>query len=1059
MGNSSLRKTCLASALGALTLAAGVCGALGQGIQLVTPRNPAAARPPDFFNSVSPTISADGRYVVFVSSANTLVPGDNNQLGTDIFVRDRTNQTTTLVSTNFNGTGGGNGLSGGAMMSTNGRYVLFESDSSDLVPGDTNGVSDIFLRDLVAGTTTLVSVATNGGFGNGASTDAAMTPDGRYVAFLSLANNLVPGDANGILDVYVRDMIGGTTMLVSVGATNPVSPPVGPPLPPVMGAPIITQDGRFVAFFSTANGLVQGTPTSYGNVFVRDLLAGTTLLGNTNLTATTVNQGYHPSLSSNGLYLAFNFGSVRTNSSLSAYRRDLVAGTTNTIATNTAYPMQSAVDDIYGPEISADGRYVVYLARTNINNTNYSSVHIWDGLSSTDILVSQDQFGGFPSNTYSDTPVMSPDGRYVAFLSTATNLVPNAVSPGTHLYLRDLQGGVTQLIDVDINGVGSSDVVGAFPSISPDGRYVAFAAPDGQLVAGDSNGAYDVFLRDTLAGTTERISAPDGGANNQAGAAASMLYSQTAVSADGRYVVFTSRADDLVTNDFNSDQDVFVADTFTGPITLVSLATNGNSGLGGYSAAPAMSADGRYVAFVSAATNLVSGDTNLHTRILVRDLLAGTTVNASVTSASVPLGNGDASLPVISQDGRYVAFLCRTNLSFSNTGLFWRDLLAGQTVAVNLSVSTNIGPSISADGRYVCYLDASLHLFVYDTVGATNVYSNIASMSLALMNPTGTWVAYQLTGNNSVAVLNIPSAGPQSTFLTSTPIRGPAQWSGDGRYFAFVSSFSLAPGDANAALDVYLYDTQTGTLTLVSANSAGTGSGNSASDSPALSGDGRFVVYRSFGSNIVAGTSNSPNLFVFDRLTGSNTLLTIEPPVSSWTYWSGNPAISADGSYVAYNSVRPRATGPVDLNRAADIFAAPQSFLVFTDTDGDGIPDWWTQKYFGHPTGLAGDLSRAQDDPDGDGMTNLQEYIAGTNPKDAASVLQLVLKSLVAGTSVQLSWPAIPGKNYKVQIKGDLNAAQWQDLGGSATVVGNTGYFNSAFNGVAARYYRVVAVN
>src|SRR5262249_16421586 len=123
----------------------------------------------------------------------------------NVFVRDRTNGTTTLASVNLNGiAGNGNSLPVG--ISTNGRYALFESTASDLVSGDTNGVSDIFIRDLVAGTTALVSASTNGGFANGVSRSPTMSVDGRCVAFVSAASNLAAGDTNGIPDVFIRDL-------------------------------------------------------------------------------------------------------------------------------------------------------------------------------------------------------------------------------------------------------------------------------------------------------------------------------------------------------------------------------------------------------------------------------------------------------------------------------------------------------------------------------------------------------------------------------------------------------------------------------------------------------------------------------------------------------------------------------------------------------------------------------------------------------------------------------------------------------------------------------------
>src|SRR5262249_10132676 len=154
-----------------------------------------------------------GRYVLFASTANNLVlSSSNNPLPMiplaklNVFLRDRANGTTTLVSVNLAGTGGGNGDSVPTALSTDGRYPLFESSASDLIAGDTNGVADVFVRDLVSNSTVLVSVSTNGGAANGVCRGSTMTADGRYVAFVSAANNLVADDTNGIPDVFVRDL-------------------------------------------------------------------------------------------------------------------------------------------------------------------------------------------------------------------------------------------------------------------------------------------------------------------------------------------------------------------------------------------------------------------------------------------------------------------------------------------------------------------------------------------------------------------------------------------------------------------------------------------------------------------------------------------------------------------------------------------------------------------------------------------------------------------------------------------------------------------------------------
>ncbi len=249
--------------------------------QLISTRNSSLASDPGGNGDSGPAIlSSNGRYVLFSSAANNLMlTASNNPIPDlippriNVYLRDLTNSTTTLVSVNLAGTGGGNGDSFATGISSNGQYALFESSAADLAAGDTNNASDVFIRDLANGTNFLVSIGTNGGFGNGNSGSAAMTPDGRYVAFVSSASNLAAGDTNGIPDVFVRDMQSGKTTLASPGAT---SAGAGPATAESGSAgPVITPDGRYVAFYSSATNLVAGV-TNVGDIYVRDLLTGTT---------------------------------------------------------------------------------------------------------------------------------------------------------------------------------------------------------------------------------------------------------------------------------------------------------------------------------------------------------------------------------------------------------------------------------------------------------------------------------------------------------------------------------------------------------------------------------------------------------------------------------------------------------------------------------------------------------------------------------------------------------------------------------------------------------------
>jgi len=330
-------------------------------VQLLSARSPSLSLPAGGDdNSVAPGLSSDGRFVVFASTANDLVPGGNNFYSLNVFLRDRVANTTRLVSGNENGTSGGNDSSMLGQVSTNGQFVVFQSDASDLVPNDTNGATDIFLRDLAAETTTVVSVSTNSGPANGASTDPVMTPDGRYVAFISRASNLVPNDTNGIPDVFVRDLITQTTSLVSVGASPPSSS-----TNPVMATPVTTPDGRYVAFFSSAANLVPAVPAnSPGEVYVRDRVAGTTIWASTNA-ATNVfatlklnnTPAYHPQLSDDGRYVAFKAGATTPDGATVILRYDSVGATTALVNTN-AVGWYIEPDDNAGPEMTPDGRFI-----------------------------------------------------------------------------------------------------------------------------------------------------------------------------------------------------------------------------------------------------------------------------------------------------------------------------------------------------------------------------------------------------------------------------------------------------------------------------------------------------------------------------------------------------------------------------------------------------------------------------------------------------------------------------------------------------------------------------
>jgi Tol biopolymer transport system component len=1030
--------------------------------QLLSARNPAIPLPAGGNdNSSAPSLSPDGRFVVFTSAANDLVPGGNSVSAVNVFLRDRTANTTVLVSGNWNGNGGGNGDSTAGQASTYGRYVVFQSDASDLVPGDTNGVSDIFLRDTFTGTTRLISVAANGGFANGASMDPVMTPDGTCVAFISAATNLVAGDTNGIPDVFVRDLITQTTWLVSVGALLPSGS-----TRPIVATPVITPDGRYVAFFSLATNLVSSVPsTSTGEVYVRDRLLGTMTWASTNASAIVYAAyrqnnlpSYHPRLSDNGRYVAFKAGATSTAGAVVILQYDSTTGTTALVNTN-GIGCSVDLDDNDGPEMTPDGRFIAFDRHEGALlggvSSSYSSVHVWDSQGAVDTLVS-DNGSGVQSSSSSYAPVITPDGHFVAFLSNVANLTGNTISNGCHVYLRNLQSSTTQLVDVDTNGIGSTDDYRASLSLSADGRFVAFSSPDGRLLSLDKNRATDVFVRDLVAGNTGMISQRNAAVIPQSGDGSCWL-PQLSVSADGRWVAFASSADDLVLNDTNQLPDVFVRDLVGGATVLASVGFDGSPARGGASDNPLISADGRYVVFLSSATNLIVGQINANWNVFRRDLQAGTNALVSVGTNGVSPGNGDASDPVMSPDGRYVAFLSAANNLVagitSGVNTYWRDVNLGQTVGLQSSVNYYpfFDPSLSSNGRYIAYasngspFSQNSWLKIRDTQLGVDIYTNTGAVTSASIDPTGTKILYWMGDNpywiaNTLYVDNVATGTNLFSIPSKAPIRNATGWSDDGRWLTFVSSTNPVSGD-DGTNKVYLRDFQTGTLSLIGTIGPSNSTMDVSSDVSVMSGNGRFVAYRSAVINTVIGDNTTPpNVFLLDRLTGSNTVLTAGQAGSSPIAWVSRPVLSDGGATAVFLDLGPGlATG--DLNRLPDAFGVSvNTSAALVDSDADGIPDWWMMKYFGHPTGQAGDFSLASDDADGDGVSNLQEYIAGTDPTNPNSVFRLSTTAPVNGT-MNMTWPAVMGKSYQMQYKTNLDDPVWLTAPGNIWMLGSQGYY------------------
>jgi archaellum component FlaF (FlaF/FlaG flagellin family) len=414
---------------------------------------------------------------------------------------------TTRVSLTVSGRQALGGSSERPAISSDGRFVAFDSQATNLV-GDTNGISDVFVHDRQLGTTRRVSVATDGSQATGGvlgSRNPAISSDGRFVAFQSDATNLVPGDGNGKTDIFVRDLEAGTTTRASVPTSQTLKAPAL--APEANGNSInaaISSDGRVVAFQSTASNLTTQPDTSTPAIYVRDMRTGVTervvqpVSGNV-----ADGQSADPVISSNGRLVAFD--SAATN---------YVTGDTNGeedvfVADRQAFPATRA--SVVGskgtqangasfvPRMSSDGRFVEFTSRaTNLDpsiTNNRENVFVRDRLAGTTTRASVAAKAGAQSDGDSLVGGVSDDGRFVAFDSLASNLVPGDTNDQFDVFVRDLTAGTTTLASVTNDGLAANDVSGD-AQISSDGRFVAFSSDASNLVPGDTNGVRDVFVRD-----------------------------------------------------------------------------------------------------------------------------------------------------------------------------------------------------------------------------------------------------------------------------------------------------------------------------------------------------------------------------------------------------------------------------------------------------------------------------------------------------------------------------------------------------------------------------------
>ena len=589
------------------------------------------------------------------------------------------------------GSASGNGYSDNPSTSSDGRYTVFASDASNLVSGDTNGTRDIFLFDNQTNTTRRLNLSRQGEQTNGPSNRPVISADGRYVAFESTATNLILGDTNGFSDIFVVDVITGAIDMLSLDAS-------GTRANNSNFRPSISSTGRYVSFESSATNLVSsGTSVGVSHIYVRDR-----------------------DVSGSGTF-----------------------DTTGNIST---------------------------------------------------VLVSQSS-GGTAANGNSLQSVLSADGRYIAFASDATNLVSSDTNAVRDIFLRDRTGGTTTRVSVATGGTQATGGDSRTPSLSSDGRYIAFASSATNLASGDTNGVSDIFVHDRTTTTTQRISVSTSGTEAVDPSATGFKLGSInpSISSTGRYVAFASLANNLTAGDSagqkqnldaNDALDVFVRDRDVGAsgtydtsgnvaTTMVSVNKFGLqtlSILNTQSTAssdifPSISADGRWVAFPSDAenvsglshtvTNLISIDNNNTRDVFLFDRVTNALPNSSI-APSVTITSPGTATSILVNTATPITVSATTTVGVVSTVQFFVNGTSLGTTSVFPYTQTWTPTAV---GNYV------LSALVTDSFGNRGVSSNVtvtvkASPSVGVTSPvSGSSVTVGTTQTvTAVAVASNPGA-------------------------------------------------------------------------------------------------------------------------------------------------------------------------------------------------------------------------------------------------------------------------------------------------------------
>ena len=775
-------------------------------------------------------------------------------------------------------------------VTADGHFAVFTSTADGLAPGEDLGVSHIFRKDLVTGALTVVDAGSNG-----SAADPAVSDDGRYVAFTSLASNLAATDTTRDADVFVKDLLTGTVTLITPAAA------ATPSCFECLRA-AISGNGDLVAF-ATAAALDAGDGGTRSDVYARQRTGGAyTLVSATPGGVTSSNgESAAPSITTDGTTVAFTSTATDIdpgndpNNGTDIYVRVLAATLASAQDGNTFGVGAGGVND---GQISGDGTRVVFTDNASYvagDTDAFNDVYRRTLATKVTELVSVST-AGTDADAAAFSSATDASGARVAFISAATNL--GGTVSGNDLYVRDTGSSTTAAVTDAGGGV-------AAPSLSDGAGAKVVFFENAVLADGPTPSA--IHAAPIGGGAPSLVSAPNAGPalRPQLTAVSPINFTQSErrLSADGRYAVFASGAAALGTPVI-AINECWRRDLRTGALDLVSTAGAGGAAIACQS--PTISADGTRVAFVTQTPLTADDGAPNDADVYVRDLTAGTTTFVSRADGAAGANSdglvGDAE---ISADGRRVGFTSSaTNLGEPGGGpgkyhIYVRDLAANTIqIADRFQAGGAVGDkpldgfteiSLSADGGRVAF-NSNAQLVTTDTDLLPDVYvRDLAAATTTL-----------------ISVQSAAAGGAKGVLGSSKAVI-----SGDGRRVAFDSSAqnlepALAPWPVSASFEIFLRDVDAQTTTMVSRSASGTVAGDASAFNAAIDASGDVVAFAGnavgLTTNVTPDVTDGGNFIVVRRMASGTTQTVHVPPIEPENGLPGieSPVLSEDGRCLGY---------------------------------------------------------------------------------------------------------------------------------------------------------------